>query len=194
MYLINKSGFLLLTITLGFLSGCTTNYLYTSKGKIQYLSGEQRSAVLYWRGDEGRTWYLSTYKEPDSDALLSVCNSASSANFVPKNESDTHHLITKSKAMDRRVATLAADGNVLLLSEPVSLKDGSECGRILLGNEPANINALKEGKPLKIVFWCQNDTRIDRYPVPGAYKFSAIMKTKTESGKGLAPDPCITKK
>ncbi|MFT5422187.1 MAG: hypothetical protein ACI9D5_002955, partial [Candidatus Endobugula sp.] len=168
---IKTNGFLLLVITLGFLSGCTTNYLYTSKGNFQYLSGEQRSAVLYWRGDEGRTWYLSTYKEPDSDALLSVCNSASSANFVPTDESDAHHLITKSRAMDRKVATLAADGDVLLLSEPILLKDGSECGRILLGNEPANINALKEGEPLNIVFWCQNDTRTDRYPVPGAYKF-----------------------
>ena len=187
---INKYKFLFLVITLGFLSGCATNYLYTSTGSFQYLSGEQRAAVLYWRGDEGRTWYLSSYNELDSDAVLSVCGSASSNDFVPIDSSSTNHLTTKSKAMDLRVGNITTEGEILALNEPVLLKDGSECGRILLGNEPANINELKEGEALKIAFWCKNETRIDRYPLLGIYEFTVIMKTETESGEGLAPAPC----
>ena len=181
---------LALLFSLIILTGCTTNYLYTSKGSFQYLSGEQRTAVLYWKGDEGRTWYLSSYNELDSDALLNVCGSASSNEFVPIDNSNTHHLITKSKAMDSRVANFTSDAGVSMLKKPVLLRDGSECGRILLGNEPANINELKEGESLKIVFTCKNETRVDRYPVPGVYEFSAIIKMKTESGEGLAPDAC----
>lgn len=190
MLSINKYKFLFLVITVGFLSGCATNYLYTSNGSFQYLSGEQRSAVLYWRGDEGRTWYLSSYNSLDSDAVLSVCGSASSNDFVPIDSSSTHHLITKSKAMDLRVGDLTTKGEITVLNEPVLLKDGSECGRILLGNEPANINELKEGEALSIAFWCKNETRIDRYPLLGIYEFTVINKTETESGEGLAPAPC----
>jgi hypothetical protein len=185
-----KIKYFTIILLLSILSGCATNYLYTSKGSFNYAAGEQKSAVIYWKGDEGRTWYLAKYNELDSDAILSVCGSPSSNDFVPIDNSNTHHLIAKSKAMDAKVGNLTPEGEIQMLDQPVLLRDGSECGRILLGNESANIKELEEGEVLKIAFWCKNDTRPGRYPVPEIYEFSAIVKSKTKSGEGKAPDPC----
>lgn len=188
MLFLNKYKILFLLFTVVNLSGCATNYLYTSTGDLQYLSGGKQPAVLYWKSDEGRTWYMAPYNSPDSGAVLSVCGNASSNSFVPIDSSNTHHLITKSKAMDLKIGKLTTEGEIALLDEQVLLQVGSECGRILLGNEPANIKELKEGEVLSLAFWCNNETRIDRYPLLGVYEFSVIKKI--EADEDMVPAPC----
>ena len=146
---------------------------------------------MYWRGDEGRTWYLASYNELDSGLVLKICGSASNKNFEPEEGSVDSNLVTLSKPMDYKIVELKKAGNIVDLGDGHPLKTGSVCGKILISNTNTNIESLVEGSEPEVVLLCANKIKPDRYPIAGKYKFRQIIKTKSESPGGDGPSPCV---
>lgn len=171
-------------------TGCTTNYLYTSAGLLKYSSGEENRSILYWRGDEGWTWYLAPYNELDSGLVLRTCNNASNKDFIPDENTDNNFLVTLSRSMDYKVAEIDEDGNIVELDDSVLLKPGSVCGKIMVSNNQAEIESLVVNGVPEVVLLCSNKTRPGRYPVVGKYIFGSIAKTESKSVDDV-PSPCV---
>lgn len=158
------------------LSGCVSNYEYLTVGQVMTVDEEERKALLYWRKDEGRLWYGKKYEQLDQTPVMRVCGEST----YPFAVTDDGIMQIDSGANDYRFATTDKRGDIILLQEPQRLRDGSQCGVVLLEGEVVGTESLRENALPRVAFICKNPIRPNRYPAVGSYLFSPVVREKTD--------------
>lgn len=174
------------------LSACVANDQYISRGSVEYEPDEINTAVIYWRMDEGRLYYGSSYEEGDSGISLRICN-RTTKEFVPDEKDNTEDLVLLGKSGDLLVSAVDATGNISVLDTaiPVNPQSKVACGRLITEDSDGK-SLLNEGDYPEIIFMCNNLVRSDRYPKAKKYTFGEVEKSEYKEG-GAAPDACVDK-
>ena len=129
---------ILLLVAVSCVSGCVSLYQYSAQGQLTTTDGEQIDAVVYWHKDEGRLWYGKKYEQLETDVTLRICQ------VIPKNFvlAESGQVVLQSKSNDVQVASVAANGNLVMLNPPERLRPGEPCGLILVNGNPVGTDAL----------------------------------------------------
>jgi hypothetical protein len=168
---------IILLICLMLVVSCSTNYRYTSKGKVTLLDKSEYNAVLYWNNLLGRTWYGGKIDIYASDVSLKVCTEPVYV-FSTNNK---NALFLPGKGGDKKTHTISDDQALELTSPPTFVTDGDKCGIIQVANKEAKVRDIKLGETPLITILCKSDT-VNRYPQPGQYIFNSVIRREIPKG------------
>jgi hypothetical protein len=166
-----------LLLSLLLIAGCSTNYRYTSAGKITLPDNSEQNAVLYWDNLLGRTWYGKSVDIYASDINLKVCavgtyvfnTNLKDALFYPAKGGDLlTHVINEQKQFEAK-------------EPPTRVHDGHECGVVQVNNEGVKPRDIKLGKQPSISIFCASDVEA-RYPKAGQYVFKPVTRREIAEG------------
>lgn len=185
----NFKKILFITLIIFGVSACTSNYLYTSRGNVEYASGETNESVIYWRMDNGRLTDPS-YNEGDSGVDLRICKRGFKS-FVPEEKSETQDLVLLGKNGDLQIAEIDAMNkmSVLDVAVPIKQQKNEICGKFITTDSDGN-SLIKEGAHPEIIFICNNLVKVNRYPKAKKYTFGAVKKVKYID-EDSAPKACL---
>jgi len=179
---------LLTASLLSLLSACVSHYRYESAGTVVDTEGQQQAAMLYWFVDDGRLWYGKPYKMPDSGVTLLVCDTTAKS-FDGGDAGEP--LMLKSRSGDRLVASNDGSNQVIMLDTPTRLPPGSQCGTIGVDGKLVSSAQLTTTLTPGVSILCDNQSRPNRYPKAGRYRFDPIERIKVK-GNAAPADICTS--
>jgi len=174
-------------------SACTSNYIYTSRGSLEYATESgtvsTKSSVIYWRMDKGRLVDPS-YSERDSGISLRICERGTKS-LEPDAKGKTEDLVLLGKNGDLKVAEIDVMGEVSVLDIAVPIKPQNKdiCGKFITTDSDGN-SLLMEGANPEFIFICNNLVKVNRYPMAKKYSFGAVKKVEYIDEKS-APKACV---